>query len=123
MIDENTRKRLEIELTLAHEAIKNGNVGKARVCCRRIAGEIIAFAKANTQQPTGRSNALVRLESLSLDTSVRENVRQAAQRLRGKLHGNAPRPISTNPLDDLQVIVEHYIQTYGINLNLHLKSK
>ena len=50
---------------------------------------------------------MLRLEGLSKEPSAPETVRDAALRLRSKQHEEGMRPVSQEPLDDLNVILAY----------------
>ncbi|MBL0174414.1 MAG: hypothetical protein IPP94_03950 [Ignavibacteria bacterium] len=99
-------ERIDAEIARARRALEEGNPGMARVCCRRAAGEALhALAEALPGQASYGNNAMIRLEGLSKEPSAPETVRAAALRLRSKQHEEGMRPVSQEPLDDLNVIL------------------
>ena len=98
-------ERIEHELTAAQEAQRVGNDGKARVCCRRAAGQALTWWCTKYPRPHWKPDALSQLIFLKDEQLFSEDVRNAAHRLTVKISGNFEYSISANPIEDARTII------------------
>lgn len=87
------------EVRQAHEAHANGNLGMARVCCRRAAGFLLIALRGLPPN----ASALRALEDASQDPSLPSSLRAAASRLRASRA--IPGEATTDPIDDVMMIL------------------
>ena len=101
----NWRDEVDLELTRAKEAERNGNQGRARTSARRAVG--IAIAELQKQFPEKQygNDFMTRLRSFALDPAIPEKARTAAERLQAKLSAEFESP-SKHPIDDAGIIVQ-----------------
>lgn len=100
---------IQSELSSAHEALNEGNEGKARVCARRAVGN--AFRKSKYWKENERplsANTVLKLIASSDKISV--ETRNAARRLSA---GVLEEDISRRPIDDALLIIEELLSKTG----------
>jgi HEPN domain-containing protein len=96
------------QLALAHEARRDGNEGRARVCARRAAGWAIGayFASLTGAEPP--VSALSLLHWLQQQVDIGEEIRNAAMRLTAHVTPAHELPFDEDPLVDAQCIVDAF---------------
>ncbi len=100
-------EQISQELAKASKGLEEGNDGLARVCARRavaLAGQH-RFEQQNL--PAWQGDAMQQLRQIQGETMFPLSVREAAQRLLTKVTEQATSPITTDPITDAQIILEH----------------
>ncbi len=101
-------ERAARELARAHEARRDGNKGRARVCARRAAGWAIGAYFASRTGAAPASNVLSLLHWLQQQTNIDEEIRNAAKRLTVHVTPSHELPFDEDPLVDAQCIVDAF---------------
>lgn len=95
------------ELVKATEGLHNGNEGLARVCARRA----VALASQRWAEQRGlvawQGDAMHHLRQIHQENAFPLSVREAAQRLLTKVTEQAQSPMTTDPLTDAHIIIDH----------------
>lgn len=101
------QEQIKQELVKATEGLQNGNDGMARVCARRA----VAFASQRWAEehhlPAWQGDAMQQLRQIQQDTQFPIPVREAAQRLLTKVTEQAQLPMTTDPIADAHIILDH----------------
>ncbi len=101
------QEQIAQELGKATEGIKNGNNGLARVCARRA----VAIATKHWITRSGKSDwqgdTLHQLRRIQEENTFPMEVRKAAQRLITKVTEQTKLPMTTNPISDARIIIDH----------------
>ena len=100
-------ERIESELAIAHEAVKTGNDGKARVCARRAAGQAISWFLTKHRRENWGPDAMSQLRALMNDHMFPDAVLAAATRLTTKISDRFRYPFSEDPIEDACLIIDH----------------
>lgn len=95
---------IEVELSRARLAEKEGNDGKARVCARRAVGKASAISGYQGQPAPALSTTQV-LNIISSDGTLAEGVREAAERLAASVAQDHGLSVSDHPVEDALVII------------------
>ena len=111
MKPEDARKQIEGEFDSARQALKRGNDGRARVCARRAAGIAIALRLQKRDATAWPPDAMNQLRFAERDLSLPEDVRNAAARLTARTTREFSPRFDTNPIEDAQILVRHFLQT------------
>jgi len=95
------------ELAKATEGLHNGNDGLARVCARRAVA--IATQHWNEQRdlPAWQGDAMQQLRKIQEHTTFPLPIREAARRLLTKVTEQAHSPMTTDPIADARIILDH----------------
>ncbi|HBP87844.1 MAG TPA: hypothetical protein PKK23_18255 [Nitrospirales bacterium] len=100
-------ERIEQELTKAAKGLQNGNDGLARVCARR-AVALASQHRANQRNlPNWQGDAMHHLRQIQEETTFPLHVRAAAQRLLTKVTEQTQLPMTTDPITDARIILDH----------------
>jgi hypothetical protein len=98
---------MEQELSMAEEALKVGNEGKARVCARRaVALADDAWLATGSNQPF-RGDAMAHLRRIQQDLSLPLSIREAAERLSTSVTRQDSDPFTTDPIGDARIIIAY----------------
>lgn len=97
--------RIYSELEAARKALKEGNDGRARACCRRAAGLVI---QASELEVTKSASAVGRLRLLSINREYPESIQKAAQRLTTNVRYRLDRDFAFNPIQDALTIISYF---------------
>ena len=103
------RDEIELELTRAREAERNGNQGRARTSARRAVGIAIVELQRRFPEKQYGKDFMTQLRSLASDPAIPERVRIAADRLQTKLSPEFESP-SKHPIDDAGIIVQFILE-------------
>ena len=95
---------IEGELSLARDAEREGNDGKARVCARRAVGKAFALSRYPSQPAPAFSTTQI-LKTISADVTFSEEIREAAGRLAASVAENHGASVSTQPVQDALMII------------------
>ena len=101
------REQIEQELVKASEGLKNGNDGLARVCVRRAVALASQHWAEQRNLPAWQGDAMHQLRQIQGETTFPYSVREAAQRLLTKVTEQAQSPMTTDPITDAHIILEH----------------
>ncbi len=95
------------ELAKATEGLHNGNDGLARVCARRAVA--IATQHWNEQRdlPAWQGDAMQQLRKIQEHTTFPLPIREAARRLLTKVTEQTHSPMTTDPIADARIILDH----------------
>ncbi|MGP0593899.1 hypothetical protein ACTRXD_15350 [Nitrospira sp. T9] len=100
-------EQIEQELTKAARGLQNGNDGLARVCARRA----IALASQQWAEQQNLANwkgdSMHHLRQIQGETRFPLPVRAAAQRLLTKVTEQTQLPMTTDPITDARIILDH----------------
>jgi len=98
---------IEQELTKAFEGRQCGNDGLARVCARRAVALAAQHWAEQRHLPSWQGDAIHQLRQIQNETGFPLPVREAAQRLLTKVTEQAQLPMTTNPIIDAHIILDH----------------
>ena len=101
------REQIEQELVKASEGLKNGNDGLARVCVRRAVAIASQHWAEQRNLPAWQGDAMHQLRQIQGETTFPYSVREAAQRLLTKVTEQAKSPMTTDPIADAHIILDH----------------
>ena len=99
----------ENELSIGDNALKSGNVGKARVCARRACMFVINYWLYYNPNIDWGKTSINLLENLSKEISLPENVRLSAKRLTARVGADFTTSYIENPLEDAKIIIEYFL--------------
>ena len=100
-----TIDRWKAELTAAEEAWRSGNDGRARVCCRRALGAVLAATTHETSPGHKKSTAIERINFFLRREDIPESVRRAAIRITTNVEYRLSPDFTFNPILDSQIII------------------
>jgi uncharacterized protein (UPF0147 family) len=103
----NWLEKIEQELGKATEGLHNGNDGLARVCARRAVALASQHWAEQRNNPAWQGDAMQQLRQIQGETTFPSSVREAAQRLLTKVNEQAQLPITTDPITDAHIILDH----------------
>jgi len=98
---------IEQELTKAFEGRQSGNDGLARVCARRAVALAAQHWAEQRHLPIWQGDAMHQLRQIEGETTFPLPVREAAQRLLTKVTEQAQLPMTTDPITDARMILDH----------------
>jgi len=99
----------ESELEAARAAIRSGNDGRARVCCRRAAGLIVdEYNRRFPLRAIPGATALDKIKSIAASGNIPYPVRQAAHRLTVNIRDRLKPDFSFLPVNDSMVIIRYF---------------
>jgi phage shock protein A len=101
------RELIEQELVKASEGLKNGNDGLARVCARRAVAIASQHWAEQRNLTDWQGDAMHHLHRIQEETTFPYSVREAAQRLLTKVTEQAQSPMTTDPITDAHIILNH----------------
>jgi hypothetical protein len=103
----NRSEQIEQELIKAAKGLQNGNEGLARVCARRAVA--LASQQWAEQQnlATWKGDAMHHLRQIQEEMTFPLTVRAAAQRLLTKVTEQTQLPMTTDPVTDARIILDH----------------
>lgn len=103
----NRSEQIEQELTKATKGLQNGNDGLARVCARRALALASQHWAEQRNLPTWKGDAMQLLRQIQEETTFPLPVRAAAQRLLTKVTEQTHLPMTTDPITDARIILDH----------------
>jgi hypothetical protein len=95
------------ELSAAEESWRNGQDGRARVCCRRAVGGALRFYATNHHDDSGKQTAFDRILAFSRRDDLPAPIRQAAIRLTTNVRNRLSPDFTFNPILDAKQIIEY----------------
>ena len=101
------REQIEQELVKASKGLKNGNDGLARVCVRRAVALASQHWAEQRNLPAWQGDAMHQLRQIQGETTFPYSVREAAQRLLTKVTEQTQSTMTTDPLMDAHIILNH----------------
>jgi len=104
------REQIEQELAKAAVGLQEGNEGLARVCARRAVGLGIQEQVQRSGVKAWPADAMNQLRKIQSEESFPLEIRQAAQRLLTKVTQQEQQSVSTDPIADARVILNHLDQ-------------
>jgi len=110
MVKEIIVMKINTELTRAEQAIKEGNIGMARVCARRACGNAISFWLENNPRQSYGESSINQLKSIQADDLIPEDVKDAAKKLTTQISDQSGSSISSNPIDDANIIIKYFME-------------
>jgi hypothetical protein len=106
---EDARQQIENELERARLALKSGNDGRARVCARRAAGIAIGVWLQQRDETGWPADAINRLRFTREQSSLPDDVRNAAARLTARVTPEFTSPLEPDPVEDALILVRHFL--------------
>ena len=103
----NRAEQIEQELIKAANGLQNGNDGLARVCARRAVALASQQWAAQQKLATWKGDAMHHLRQIQAETTFPPPVRAAAQRLLTKVTDQTQLPMTTDPITDARIILDH----------------
>jgi uncharacterized protein (UPF0147 family) len=103
----NRSEQIEQELARAVKGLQDGNDGLARVCARRAVALASQHWAEQRNLPTGKGDAMHHLRQIQEETTFPVSVRAAAQRLLTKVTEQTKLPMTTDPITDARIILDH----------------
>jgi len=100
-------EQIEQELIKAATGLHNGNEGLARVCARRAVALAAQDWAAPRHLPAWQGDAMHQLRQIQEETTFPLSVRAAAQRLLTKVTEQPQLPMTTDPITDARIILDH----------------
>jgi hypothetical protein len=100
-------EKIEQEFAKATEGLKNGNNGLARVCARRAVALASQHWAKQRNLPAWQGDAMHQLRQIQGEITFPLSVREAAQRLLTKVTEQTQSPMTTNPITDARIILDH----------------
>jgi len=101
-------QEVQLELYTAQDALKSGNLGRARVCARRAVAR--AYEKSDLNPHPGHPiSAMEVLKRLSQIENLRPELQNAIRRLSASVADNDMQ-ISTMPIEDALSIIEFILR-------------
>lgn len=97
------------ELEMGEQALRIGNVGKARVCARRACSFILSYWNETNKGYDWGSTAIRLLEGVRDELKFPADVRDAANRLTTKVDTNFNTGFDKNPLEDARKIINYFL--------------
>ncbi len=97
------------ELEMGEQAMKVGNVGKARVCARRACSFILSYWNEKNKEYNWGNNAVRLLEGVRDELNFPEHIRNAAKRLTAKADINFSTGYDENPIEDAKMIIDYFL--------------
>jgi hypothetical protein len=95
------------ELDNAQHAVSVGNIGKARVCCRRAIGVVVSnYTSEYGSDAMNIVNNLAKNVSGVLPDEIQEYAIELARGFRHELHGHQ---LESNPINITQKIIDYFI--------------
>ena len=101
------REQIKQELAKAAEGLQSGNEGLARVCVRRAVALAAQHWAEQRHLPNWQGDAMYQLRKIQEQTTFPLPVREAAQRLLTKVTEQAQLPMTTDPITDARIILDH----------------
>ncbi len=101
------KEQIEQELAKATEGLKAGNDGLARVCARRAVALAAQHRLEQQNLPDWQGDAMHQLRQIQEETTFPLSVREAAQRLLTKVTEQGQLPMTTDPITDARIIIDH----------------
>ena len=99
--------RVEKEFITARTALAAGNEGKVRVCARRAAGHALSWFLTKYPRTGWGNDMLSQLHAAKNEPTFPKEIRNAAERLTAKISDRFDYPVSVDPIDDAQSIVNY----------------
>ncbi|MDT3779274.1 hypothetical protein PJI16_17045 [Nitrospira sp. MA-1] len=103
----NRSEQIEYELTKAAMGLQDGNDGLARVCARRAVALASQHWAEERNLPTWKGDAMHHLRQIQGEKTLPVSVRAAAQRLLTKVTEQTQLPMTTDPITDARIILDH----------------
>jgi hypothetical protein len=101
------QEQIKQELAKAAEGLKSKNDGLARVCARRAVALAAQHWAEQRHLPTWQGDSIRQLRKIQEQTTFPLPVREAAQRLLTKVTEQAQLPMTTDPITDARIILDH----------------
>lgn len=100
---------VDVELTRARKAIKENNIGMARVCVRRACGISISFWMEDNPREGYGESAMNQLRSIQSDDTIPKEIKNAAERLTTHVVNQSNSPFTTDPIADAKIITNYFL--------------
>ncbi len=101
--------QIEKEIECAKNALKEGNIGKARVCARRAAGLAVNFWLLKNKITSSDLSAVACLNKIKEDENLPDFILKAAGKLTAKINTPESGAVTEDPLKDSMIIVEYFL--------------
>ena len=109
MVKEIAIMNINVELTRAGIAMKEGNAGMARVCARRACGISISFWLEDNPRKGYGESAMNQLRSIQSDDTLPREVKDAAERLTTHVTNQSGSPFTDDPIADAKILTNHFL--------------
>ena len=103
----NRSEQIEQELARAAKGLQDGNEGLARVCARRAVALASQHWAEQRNLPTWKGDAMHHLRQIQEETTFPVSVRSAAQRLLTTVTEQTQLSMTTDPITDARIILDH----------------
>ena len=103
----NRSEQIEQELIKAANGLRTGNDGLARVCARRAVALASQQWAAQQKLANWRGDSMHHLQQIQAEPTFPLPVRAAAQRLLTKVTEQTQLPMTTDPITDARLILDH----------------
>ncbi len=101
------QEQIERELGKAAEGLQNGNDGLARVCARRAVAVAMHLWSTQQDRSGSQGDAMHQLRLIQEHPTFPLPIREAPQRLLTKVTEQQRLPMTTDPITDARVILDH----------------
>ena len=101
------QEQVEQELRKAAEGLQSGNDGLARVCARRAVAVAMHQWVAQQDRLASQGDAIHQLRTIQEHPTFPLSIKEAAQRLLTKVTDQERLPMTTNPITDARIILDH----------------
>jgi hypothetical protein len=101
------QEKIGQEFAKATEGLQSGNDGLARVCARRAVALASQHWAEQRKLPAWQGDAMHQLRQIQGEITFPLPVREAAQRLLTKVTEQAQLPMTTDPITDAHIILDH----------------
>ena len=101
------QEQIKQELAKATDGLHNGNDGLARVCARRAVAVATQHWNEQRNLLAWQGDAMHQLRKIQEHTIFPLPIREAAQRLLTKVTEQAHSPMTTDPIADARIILNH----------------
>ena len=101
------REKIEQEFAKAKEGLQSENEGLARVCVRRAVAIASQHWADQRNRPDWQGDAMHQLRQIQGEITFPLFVREAAKRLLTKVAEQDQSPMTTDPITDAHIILDH----------------
>ncbi|MEX2493315.1 MAG: hypothetical protein WD425_16305 [Nitrospirales bacterium] len=101
------QEQIEQELAKASEGLQRKNDGLARVCARRAVALAAQHWAKQRHMSDWQGDTIHQLRKIQEQATFPLSVREAAQRLLTKVTEQAQLPMTTDPITDARIILDH----------------
>lgn len=107
----NWRTRVESELALSRDALREDNDGRARACARRAVGYVLsAYNVTFPDHAIPGHSAVEKLRTLACTTTFPDAIRNAATRLTTNVNRRLSVEFTLNPVLDAGLLIDFFTE-------------